>query len=518
VKSSVRFKDHPPPKEKRRIVQSSLGCHVQGAAMPHPCPDDRNTMLAGVIKRFAKKPPAPDGDLMREFGDFVDKFLKEHLVPLDADSDVSVETWLSKTKYPMARREELQKLHNEFPVCEPRFHKVKGFMKDETYPEYKNARGINSRHDRFKTEVGPVFKLIEEQVYKLHWFIKHVPVADRPRVIKERLFALGRLYYATDYTAFESLFTKWLMQTCEFKLYNYMTQKLPCHEKFMHLVNEVLGGLNHIVYKFFGIDIEATRMSGEMCTSLGNGFTNLMVALFVAFKSECIIDGFVEGDDGLFALLSGKGLDESLFKRLGLDIKLEKHTDLCSASFCGIIFDPDDCINVTDPREVLAGFGWTTNLYFKAGESRRLDLLRAKSLSYAHQYPGCPIIAELAQYGLRMTRSRDVRHFVAERWQTSQWEREQLLSVINDRVPKKEVGMSTRLLVERKYGIPIEIQIKIENYLRSLDELRPLDISCFDLMVPRSWTDYFSRYLSLGLEQNPPCARVEKLPFPNVKV
>jgi len=501
---------------RRRIVSSSLGCHVLGHALPHPDPDDVDTMLAGVVKRFASCPPEADPILLGKLGNFVDRFLKKNLVPLSPLVDRSVETWLSKTSYTLARKKELLEIYRQFPECLPRFFKVKGFMKDETYPTWKHARGINSRHDRFKVEVGPVFKLIEDAVYKLKYFIKHTPVHLRAQKIKDALFAIGRKYFATDYTAFESLFVKKLMEMCEFKLYEYMVQYLPEGADWLALVKKVLGGKNHISYKFFDLEIEATRMSGEMCTSLGNGFSNLMFFLFVAEESGTLVDGFVEGDDGIFATLNDKPLKPELFTKLGLNIKLEVHLDLCSASFCGIIFDPEDCINVTDPREVLAGFGWTTNRYCKASAGRRMDLLRAKSLSYAYQYPGCPIISELAEYGLRMTRGRDIRHFVAQKWQTSQWEREQVLGLDYKNIPRRAVGMNTRLLVERKYGISIEIQLKIEKYLRELEVLQPLDVPCFDLMTPQSWRDYAFNYQSLGKDQTPPdMAPDHKILFPS---
>jgi hypothetical protein len=504
-KPSAVIKMHKiQPRRHRTIVQRTLGCHVEGHALPHPSPDCPDTMKSGVQKRFASLPPKADMSLLGEFKGFVRKYCEEHLVPLSPLSDVSVLTWLKHTRYTEARKRELLQCYLENPVLTAKHFLCKGFMKDETYVTWKHARGINSRHDRFKCEIGPYAKLIEEQVYKLHHFIKHVPVADRPRVIKERLYSLGREYFASDYTAFEALFTRELMDACEFELYDYMTQYLPTHEHFMSLVRDVLGGTNTLVYKFFTVELEATRMSGEMTTSLGNGWTNLMAFLFVAYKSGCEVDGFVEGDDGVFALLKGEHLDDALFESLGLRIKLERHTDLCSASFCGIIFDPDDCINVTDPREVLAGFGWTTNLYLNASLSTRLNLLRAKSLSYAYQYPGCPIIADLAEYGLRMTRGRDIRHFVSQKWQTNQWEREQVLGLTESRIPRRQVGMSTRLLVERKYGITVEVQLSIEHYLQSLQELVPLNLPCFDLIAPQEWRDYFSRFTAVTLDQNPP--------------
>ncbi len=80
-------------------------------------------------------------------------------------------------------------------------------------------------------------------------------------------------------------------------------------------------------------------MSGEMNTSLGNGFSNLMFMLYACEIQGIECDGIVEGDDGAFALSlkPGQKFDESIFAEMGLTIKLEKHTDLMSMSFCGIL-------------------------------------------------------------------------------------------------------------------------------------------------------------------------------------
>jgi len=273
--------------ERRRgLVMTSLGCHAVGAALPHPDPCHRDTMIAGVRKRAGFAPPIPDYKLLDEFGVFVEKWCKTNLQPLAPTSDVSVPTWLSKTNYPFHRREELQQKWDSIIdswEMEERYYRCKSFMKDECYPEYKHARGINSRSDEFKCRVGPVFKLIEEQLYKHPSFIKHVPVKDRPKYILDMLYNPASKYAATDYTAFESLFTALMMEKCEFILYSYMTKFLPCHDGFMRLCRKVLAGTNECYYRDFSMQIEATRMSGEMCTSLGNGFTNLMAMFFFMF-------------------------------------------------------------------------------------------------------------------------------------------------------------------------------------------------------------------------------------------
>lgn len=480
---------------RRPVVQTSLGCHVSGFAMPSPCPHDPDTMVAGVLKRFLTKPPTADNDMLEALSLFVDDWLATNLVPLAPDTDLSVETWLSKTNYPEWRRKDLLE---QWRACrdiyDPKFESCSCFQKRETYPAYKHARAINARHDVFKCRFGPIAKAIEEVVYTHPSFIKHVPVRDRPEYIKNMLYRDGAKYYATDYTSFEAQFTKDIMSSVEMKLYSYMCQHLPqSHE--MELIGEVLTGRNVCKFKNFVVEVDATRMSGEMVTSLGNGFSNLMFMLFMCKWKGCTgVSGVVEGDDGLFAI-TGSAPTKEDFSALGLNIKMETHHSLSTASFCGIIFDDVDMANVTSPLDELVNFGWTCGRYERSKQSKLKSLLRCKALSLAYQYPGCPILQSLAQYGLRVTRSHDIRKVLAGR-SFNQWERDQLVSMLKDErgVPFKPVGMRTRLLVEERYGIPVSVQLSIEQSLDAMTELQVLDFPILSSICPRDWSHYWDTY------------------------
>lgn len=316
--------------------------------------------------------------------------------------------WLDDTPYTESRKAQLEVANDECLAnggiwSDPKYTAVKSFMKDETYTDYKYPRAINSRHDAFKCACAPFFKAIEKELFKLPFFIKKVPVRDRPAYILERLYAPGAKYIATDYTAFESLFTKELMMDCEFILYEYMTANLAEGRTWFAMIRKVLGGINRLAFKHFILELVATRMSGEMCTSLGNSFCNLMAALFIL--AECGTRnavGVVEGDDGLFRVDKRVPTIQD-FADLGLNIKIELHDDVATASFCGLIFDRDDLANVTDPREVLASFGWTSAKYLRASDRTHKMLLRAKALSLLYQYPGCPILQPLALWAMRHT-------------------------------------------------------------------------------------------------------------------
>lgn len=474
------------------MVRTSLGCHFVGAANPHPDHTDKNSCLEGVKYRFCRQPPKPDLELMNEFGQFVDKWLRENLIPLDADSDCSVETWLNNTNYPKWRKEQLQNCYDRTNgILDPEDLKVKSFIKDETYPSYKYPRAINSRTDSFKIRVGPIFKLIENVVYKLHWFIKHVPVDERCDVIKRDCYQDGAKIIGTDYTAYEAIFIKLMMMSCEMKLYKYMTQNLP-DQDWYHIVESTLTGRNKCIFKMFTCYVDATRMSGEMCTSLGNGFTNLMVFLFTAHKLNLkSLKGKVEGDDGIFTFY-GEVPSTDWFAKLGLIIKIVEYEELSLGSFCGILCDSDDMINVTNPIDALLDFGWTSGKYSGASDKKLRMLLRAKSMSLAYQYPGCPILDALSKYGLRVTKGEkfllNLDPYKTELFRT-------MFLKYGTEFPIKTPSLRTRLLVERLFKIPINQQLKFENYLDHKQDLSPIEFGDFLDLVNADQKHYYDNYL-----------------------
>jgi hypothetical protein len=345
-----------------------------------------------------------------------------------------------------------------------------------------------------KLAFGPAFKAIEQRLFKRPEFIKYIPVRDRPSYIMDLCFAEGGSYVATDYTAFESLFTADIMNAVEFQLYRHMLQGHPSGASTLRLMEKVLMGRNHCCFKNFRVDVDATRMSGEMCTSLGNGFSNLMFMLFAChkFNSRCV--GVVEGDDGLFRV-DGPLPTTEFFSELGLKIKLEVHSSLSEASFCGIIFDEEERINVTDPVSELVNFGWSNAKYAGASPNKLLQLLRCKSISLAYQYPGCPVLWKLADVGMFLTRSQDIRSLVESRLFDS-WNRNTLREAMGTHSVMPP-GPRTRELVARLYGLSVERQLMIEAELETLKRtgVRPLSPHYLEDLVDQSNREYAERYV-----------------------
>jgi hypothetical protein len=165
-----------------------------------------------------------------------------------------------------------------------RSFRIDQFVKSEFYELFKHFRMINARCDTFKASVGPVFKVIEHEIFKNPAFIKKIPVMERPEYICNRILKGGGLYMETDYSSFESLFTPQLMRSCEMIMYKYMSRDLLGGTTWFSLVERTITGTNAISNKYFKAWVEGKRMSGEMNTSLGNGFSNLMIMKFVLAK------------------------------------------------------------------------------------------------------------------------------------------------------------------------------------------------------------------------------------------
>jgi len=456
-------------------VAVSLGCHVPGVALPHVDPNDTDTVLDGIRKRFACKMPDMEMALQIKFHKFVRAWIRKNLKPLKADSDVSVETWLKSTNYPQWRREELLKKYLKIQdPLDKRWADVKSFIKDEVYPDYKHAKAINSRTDEYKTLVGPIFRLIEKQLFALPYFIKKIPVRDRPQHIIDRHYKPGAKYFATDFTAFEAHHKYYLYLICSFELYTYMAMDLPSGPQWLRLISYMLG-TNKCVFKVLIAFIKATKMSGEMDTSLCNGFTNLMLMLFMFFEETGEeVEPSVEGDDGITDFFTSPP-SEDLIRRMGLKLKAEVHEQLETASFCGMVFDFKDRGIVADPLAELATFGWTTARYQRSGQKRHMELLRAKAYSLIYQYPACPILVSLGLYGLRVTEGYRMRAPITNEYERSMWN--EMMNFIREKgLPAVPPQDNTRRLVERLYNVSIDDQKKIEKYLDDKNDLGPLNI------------------------------------------
>lgn len=490
VKDDVVIKTHHSDKDsdlkqlhfEDRPISQSLLVRLDGAAPLKPNPLPLANVVGSVLKRFGTN-TGVNRKFLRGLRIFTMKWLDKNIKPLNRDTDLSVATWLKEANYPNKRKIQLQQLSEHCATLNPKTRrrgriprrlrkrlKVKSFIKDESYPSVKYPRSINSRDDWFKTFSGPLFEAIGRLVGKNKHFIKYVPVADRMQTIWERLHRKGGTYFASDYTSFEAHFTAAVMKNCEFLLYRHCVKKLHVEERDkMEFIISVLSGRNDISFKNLKVGLDATRMSGEMNTSLGNGFSNLMLMLYTYQLKGCgLVDIFVEGDDSIAWVQYPENVPTvEDFKKWGFIIKLESSRNLNELSFCGQVFDPDDGIVITEPKHALLKFGWTNKKYVLSNDKVMRQLTLAGAYSMAFQYNGCPMLSCFSRRLVQLLRGVTVARrlvfgmgsFYSDRYQEMEQE-----GLPVERVP----GPGTRALFERLYGIPVAYQRQFEEEVKNL--------------------------------------------------
>jgi len=418
---------------------------------------DQDTTVQGANKRYAREVPPLDPTLKPGFRDYVRAYVRKWFKPL---GDVmSFEEWLDSESYSSSRKEQIRRAHDKWMArggipTQKELSRVKAHIKLESYPQYKHARHINARCDLAKALFGPIIKSMERVVYGVdHHFIKHVPLPDRPALLRGLKFS-GAKYIATDHTAFEAHFTVELQEIVEFELINWMLSRIPHIAK---VVRDTESGENRIVMTSTGfyISIAGIRCSGDMWTSLFNGFGNLMSIGYACELKHSTFDGYVEGDDGIFAVM-GEVPTPADMTRLGFEVKIEEHSDPATASFCGMILAGDQIIR--DPRSFFQKFGWTDRAIW-AGRKLKRRLALAKALSALYETPHNPLTAVAARYVYERTRG------VEPLWDTSRYRQ-----VPKDfHPPPTQTTDETRQLFQKLYGVSPETQRLMEKQIATGD-------------------------------------------------
>ena len=463
-------------KDRRKMFRRLPYVSVPGYAPICLDTNDPFTVECGFKKRLLRVVPEVDHLLLKRFKAFVQDFCEKYIPKVDP---MSFEDWLASTSYNDERKIELRGVYDELKGQRPtmkRSRKVDSFVKSESYQEYKHARMINSRCDEFKVYSGPCFKAIEKVVYELKYFIKHTPVADRPKFITA-LKKDGLRYFVTDYTSFEASFSVEFMRACECVLYTHCLGEF--HGDF---IQGVLTGTNEMKTRS-GVRArcKGRRMSGDTCTSLGNGFSNLMLALFFASEQGVELNGFVEGDDGIFATDGDFVADD--YAKLGFIIKIQEVPDPCLASFCGLIFSDSEQI-IRDPSRFIQKFGWTSS-FIHGGDKLMKELLKAKALSALFECPHCPIVSPLARYGLGKVMTSKARHVYDGYHEKTPDDFE---------IPQFAPTTSTRVAFEKMFGITIDTQLSVEKAISEGDMMQVSQL----LPASDHMLDFSLKYLEIA--------------------
>ena len=443
---------------------------------------DPETVRRAFAGRLFRDLPPIQPAVLRRF----DAFVQNQVRKLPVVEPMAFDEWLEATNYDEQRKEQLrvaaESCHYQRPSVRQASH-VKSFPKLESYSEWKNARMINSRCDVIKAYAGRFIRPIEDVVYDHNFdgitFIKHVPVEDRPELVLN-LWNAGQTVAETDYKAFESVFAPEFQECCECALFRHCLAHHPQDAEFICRVD---AGTNNMKTRD-GVRarVAGRRMSGDMWTSLGNGFTNAMVSAFVAHEMGINIRGLVEGDDGLF--VTDRPLEMQFYRDLGMMIEMKEVLRPNHAHFCGMVFAGHEVIR--DPRRFLQSFGWTHSM-INAGARIMGQLLRAKALSACYETPQCPIVGVLARQALLATRGCSPR-FVKDGYHEECPLRDE------KDVASFNPTLETRDLFALKYGVSVEDQLAVEDAIRRKDFFAVSRI----LPPPPDVALYEARYVEVG--------------------
>jgi hypothetical protein len=205
--------------------------------------------------------------------------------------------------------------------------------------------------------------------------------------------------------------------------------------------------------------------------------------------------GKFEGDDGLCFAAKDDERRDRIIDRLGLcyvekklsgektrsSLKLERYPDYTCAAFCGTVCDKEAKVVLTDPHKILTGLFFLEERYMNFGDKKECAYLRAKCLSYKYQYKDCPVVGPLVHNVLvrihQIYPGLDVSHYLP---QGEYSDFKCLQRAVSTKVWKSapDVAMSSRLVVEDRFGISIEMQMRLE---RSFSDFWPMRVDLCDV-------------------------------------
>jgi hypothetical protein len=464
-------------------------CTQIGPLVPNYCPPIPNyhnseDVLFGIFNRQLRPTPQPSDEalrkLKREVRREVCSFLKHYHDFLVPDFD----EWIRARNYPIKKKEMYRKAYEDAPArrLKQREKKISIFVKKEAYDTFKPARMIANRTKFVAAKYGPKLTTLEEAVFSFDWgqgfspFIKKIPYADRPEHITECFSKYSHDWcFKIDYSAYENCFKNKFQAGVECHLYRKAFEKMGALDPEIEDFISVVLGPHKCNYKGFSYTVPEGRMSGDIITSLGNGFSNLMLIKFFMKKLNIPFVCFVEGDDCVVKPsrpLSPTEIDtliDSAFE-LGFIATLEHVGHVNECNFLSTCWNPDTMNSYKDATRSLLRLGWS----FKAqpGDSLRhkKQLFKAKLMSELASSPNCPVLAPIC-YKLLQELS-DIRGKMP--WNSWLYEelvnaglklriRNNYILIFDHKFEPPDVKLSDRICYFETFGVDVQEQILIEN-------------------------------------------------------
>lgn len=468
--------------EWRRPMAKGLGVEVPGYAPI--IPDTRhnlNQQMSVACRLAAGHKPVPR--FVQRLITRIAKSAFAWSAPVSVDlSRSGYEHRLTSKGYSIVERESFLKLFDEMVDCNGQFGgcakwnkrmlAVDGFIKEESYDQFKAPRTICSASDEHKVFFDPWLAAFEHDVFQKDFAVKFVPVKERAKFVSERLEHPALQFFATDGSKFESSHSPFWVKKCVQVLDQYF-QDYP---GWSDVRKNVLAhqGFREVEFNEFVFRIRATLFSGMRWTACFNLILNYLATLAVAHMSGAEVDGVFEGDDGIVVVLSGE-VDDSYYKLCGIDIKFEKYDRLGDASFVGNLYSETNEV-IKDPYKILTNFGWSGSQYTASNRKTLSALARSKAYSLIYELPHCPVITEFAIMVLRETEKFDAemfRRMARKRMNAYEKEKWKLVTDSKDLEFRRillektaTIDFCTRLQFEKMFNMPISTQIYMEKRFR----------------------------------------------------
>lgn len=507
-KTTREFKD-----PIRRPMAVNLGCEVPGVAPIIPDTRHKLNQQVSIGTRLARGHNLIDRHTKRQLSRLLQQEASKFEKPVEID--LSKETFLQELRNKNKDSAYIDRLSKTFDVMvelnaqyernslwDDEMAQVGGFIKEESYPNFKVPRNICAASDAHKVFFGPWFNLVEKICKNSPHSIKAIPVMERVSYVRERLEKIGITYAATDHTGFESGLSRiWI----ELIIVNFMRPLLGHLEGYDIFERQLfkIAGKKKVDFMEWWFTLEATQFSGTRFTSFWNWLCNHVGILFVAKMSDCEIDHICEGDDAIIAEIRGQ-LDPKWYKCLCQDVKFDRYENLGDASFVGNLYTVDGDM-IKDPWKIATNLGWSTSQYTAANSTTLKVLARSKAQSILAELPNCPILSTVAHQLLLLTEDvKNKQALVESKMRLNEYQKEKMLQLREvklDLSAHPKISLGTRLDFERIFGIPLATQLRIEDDIKKkknfgpLTELKPM----YDYLEPsrlehnqRMWDVYTS--------------------------
>lgn len=508
-----------------------------------------SSMLAAHFKRACVVLPHADDQIWVRFRRFVKSQIRQRVCPLPFDipleynadlvpSKTTLEYWLDHANMPLKKKDQYRAIWSELSsgkytkdVRSLRFWRTKTFGKDEFYDTYKYPRNIQPRDMAANLVLGPIMSAIESSLFhgdphrehpdyrkpnpRNPEFVKCLPMADRPRYLEDKLSGCTT-YYGTDASAFECQMRKDVQLDCELPMIAaHLAYHLSARDTVEWLYKNIFALDHHGQYGIvdgFKLPLLDMRCSGDMQTSLGNGWNNLMFLEFCfANVAKCARDQLrlvVEGDDGLVGVNKVLSHDDlkTAFESLGLSYKFDTYRSVGEAKFCKMVF-ASNCSLLRDFRSVICRTGWIPRRYMRSSNNVILGLLHLRALSMLHSHQHCPVLTKWAMRLCHLTQAAKTTAFKILRHERNTYLRDQYYRDLSRSLDADvgEIDLETRMMYAREFSISVLDQLYLERKFDTM-ELEPFDDPIFTMYLPIEWIQNADQYVINDWPIGTPCA------------